>query len=291
MEQRSVYWRRAAGCGLILALAWFALTPVEAAKKKKNFTIAPGTFLGANLVTEDAAGAVAFYTELFGWEAEKTDRGYAIQHKGQLIASVSQIDDSMANVTESFWMVALAVNNLKLSVAAAAQNGAVVFRPISKMREGNGKYAVIGDAEKAPISLLEIRGTDVGGTTGPGSWAWAELWSDDIDKAAQFYANVIGLGHEEYDRGGAPYHVFTSQGEPRAGIIKIPAEFEDVKPGWAPYVAVADLSASTKKVEDLGGSVIFRTEHPAEGAVALILDPSGGALFLYQIGSHEEASK
>jgi len=286
-----VYWRRAAGCGLVLALAWFALTPVEAAKKKKNYTLAPGTFLGANLVTEDAAKAVAFYTELFGWDAEKTDKGYAIQHKGQLIASVSQIDDSTPNVSESFWMVALAVNNLELSVKSATNNGAVVFRPITKLREGNGKYAVIGDAEKAPIMFLQIRGTDVGGTTGPGSWVWAELWSDDIPKAAQFYADVVGLGHEKYDRGGEPYHVFTSQGQARAGIIEIPDEFKDVKPGWAPYVAVTDLPASTKKVEDLGGTVVFRTEHPAEGAVALILDPTGGALFLYQIGSHEEASK
>ena len=291
MKQRSVYWRLAAACGLVLALTWFALTPAEAAKKKKNATLAPGTFMGANLVTEDAVKAVAFYTELFGWNAEKTEKGYAIQHKGQLIASVSQIDDSTPNVSESFWMVALAVNNLKLTLTSATNHGAVVFRPITKLREGNGKYAVIGDAEKAPITFLEIRGTEVGGTTGPGSWVWAELWSDDISKAAQFYADVVGLGHEEYDHGGEPYHVFTSQGQARAGIIEIPEELEDVKPGWAPYVAVADLSASTEKVEDLGGTVVFRTEHPAEGAVALILDPTGAALFLYQVGSHEEDTK
>ena len=74
-------------------------------------------------------------------------------------------------------------------------------------------------------------------------------------------------------------------------VYTTPEEFEDVKPGWAPYVAVADLSATTTKVKDFGGTVVFRTEHPAEGAVALILDPTGAALFLYQIGSHEENSK
>jgi predicted enzyme related to lactoylglutathione lyase len=285
-----VFWSRTFMCSLVFALAWFALTPIEAAKK--NHTLAPGTFLGANLVSEDAGAAVAFYTELFGWDAEKVDDGYSIHHQGQVVASISQIDGSMPNVTESFWLVALVVNNVKLSVASATENGATVYKTITKVRNGNGKYAVIGDAEKAPVMLIEPRGTAIGGTTGPGSWAWAELWSDDIPKATQFYADVIGFGHKEVDRGEEAYHVFTSQGKARAGIIKIPTEFEKVDPGWAPYVAVADLSVSTKLVEKLGGTVVFTTmEHPAEGAVALVLDPSGAALFLYQIGSLEGASK
>ena len=65
-----------------------------------------------------------------------------------------------------------------------------------------------------------------------------------------------------------------------------------MKPAWAPYVGVESLSESVTKVEKLGGKVIFKnTEHPASGAVALILDPTGAGLFLYQIGSHEEKSK
>jgi hypothetical protein len=118
------------------------------------------------------------------------------------------------------------------------------------------------------------------------------LWCDDIDKEAAFYADVVGVGHEEIDRGDQPYHVFTSQGEHRAGIIKIPPELENVKPGWAPYIAVADLSTSTAQVKKLGGTVVFSTlEHPGDASVALILGPSGAALFLYQIGSHEETAK
>ncbi len=290
MKQRSVFWSRTFMCSLVFALAWFALTPIEAAKK--NHTLAPGTFLGASLVSEDAAGAMEFYSALFDWDAEKTEDGFALNHKGRLVASISQIDDSTPNVTESFWLVAFAVNNVKLTMDSAQENGATIYRPVTKVQGGNGRYLIIGDNEKAPVMFIEPRNTPIGGTTGPGSWVWAELWSDDIDKAVVFYANVAGLGHEEFDRDGQPYHVFTSQGERRAGIVTIPPELKDVKPGWAPYVAVADLSASTAKVKELGGTVVFgHLEHPAEGAIALIMDPAGAALFLYQIGSHEETAK
>ncbi len=63
-----------------------------------------------------------------------------------------------------------------------------------------------------------------------------------------------------------------------------------IEPGWAPYVAVTDLGATLEKVKDLGGRVIFgETDHPVDASVALIMDPSGAVLFIYQIGSHEEA--
>ncbi len=254
-------------------------------------TTAPGTFVGSDLITEDAEAAAKFYAGLFGWDMEKNGDGYSIHHKGRLIASISQIEDDDPEVTRSFWLVGIVVNNLKGSISAAEKNGAEVVEKAKKVSGGYGTFAVIRDAEGAPLMLIQPGKTPVGGTTGPGAWIWTELWTDNIEKAAQFYENVVGVAHKGYDRGGKPYHVFTSQGTPRAGIVEIPDELETVKPGWAPYVGVEDLPAAVKKVEDLGGTVIFNnTEHPASGAVALILDPTGAGLFLYQIGSHQETS-
>jgi len=290
MDHRRHLQRRTAVCVLVLAASWFFSPPAGAAEK--THLIAPGTFLGAGLATEDAAGAVEFYTALFGWDAEKTADGYALHHQGRLVASVTQIGNSTPNVSKSFWLVALVVNNVDLTMESARENGATIFRPVTNVQGGNGRYLIVGDPEKAPVMFIEPRDTPIGGTSGSGSWVWAELWCNDIDKEAAFYADVVGVGHQEIDRGGRPYHVFTSQGEYRAGIIKIPAELETVKPGWAPYVAVTDLSATTAQVKKLGGTVVFSTlEHPADATVALILDPTGAALFLYQIGSLEETAK
>lgn len=252
---------------------------------------APGTFVGSDLITEDVEAAAKFYGALFDWDMEKAGDGYSIHHNGRLIASISGIEDDDPEVSRSFWLVGIVVNNLKGSLSAAQKNGAEIVEKPRKVNGGYGTFAVIRDAEGAPIMLIQPGKTPVGGTTGPGAWVWAELWTDDVVKASQFYTDVVGVGHEGYDRGGKPYHIFTSQGSPRAGIIQIPEELETVKPGWAPYVGVADLAASVKMVEDLGGKIVFKhTEHPVSGAVALILDPTGAGLFLYQIGSHKETS-
>jgi predicted enzyme related to lactoylglutathione lyase len=250
---------------------------------------APGTFLGADLISEDAEAASGFYAELFGWDVEKVeDGGYRINHKGRLIGSISQFEGS-GDVDHSFWLVALAVNDLKQAMRSASENDASVYEKITKVKD-LGRFAVIGDAEKAPVMFIQSGKTPIGGTTGPGAWVWAELWTDDIEKAATFYEDVVGVGHDTTDRGGEDYHIFTSQGRPRAGIIKIPAKLENVDPGWAPYVGVKDITLTLAKVKELGGRVIFgEIEHPSSGAVALIMDPTAAALFIYQLGSVQEA--
>lgn len=274
---------------IVLALTIGALgtaAPVSA----QQGAPAPGTFIGADLITEDAETASRFYAELFNWDVEKVeDGGYRINHKGRLIASISQIDNEDPDVDRSFWLVALAVNDLKQTLRSATENGAQVYEKTTKVKN-YGRYAVIGDAEKAPVMFIQSGKIQIGGTTGPGAWVWAELWTDDIEKAATFYADVIGVGHDTTDRGGKDYHYFASQGRPRAGIIKIPVEFENVDPGWAPYVGVSDISVTLAKVKELGGRVIFgEIEHPSSGAVALIMDPTGAVLFIYQLGSVQEA--
>jgi len=275
---------------IVLAACVVALATVLPASAQQGAP-APGTFIGADLITEDAEVASRFYAGLFGWDMEKVEDGYRVNHKGRLLASISQIDNEDPDVDRSFWLVALAVNDLKQSMRSASENNAAVYEEATKVKN-YGRFAVIGDAEKAPVMFIQAGKTPIGGTTGPGSWVWAELWTDDIDMATTFYGDVVGVGHDTTDRGGQAYHLFTSQGEPRAGIVKIPDELEDVEPGWAPYVAVKDLTETKNRVRELGGRVIFATDHnPARGAIALILDPAGAALFIHQIGSAKEVTE
>ena len=207
-----------------------------------------------------------------------------------MVAGISPLQNSKKGVEGSFWLVGLAVHDVDQSLTAAADNGFAVYEDAEEVGE-YGRFAVIADRQKAPLQLVEAGSKPIGGTTGPGSWVWAELWTDDIEDAAASYAAVLGVSHDQLDRGGEPYHVFTSKGEARTGIVAIPDEFENVDPGWAPYVAVAELAAALEDVTRLGGKVVFsETEHPAQGSVALIMDPTGAVLFLYQIGSHQEAS-
>jgi predicted enzyme related to lactoylglutathione lyase len=251
---------------------------------------APGTFLGAVLISDDASAASEFYAAIFGWDMEQAkDGGFAVRHKGQMIAGISPLDRSDGDVEESFWLVGITVEDMDASLKSAKKNNAKIYEDAHRISD-HGRFAVIADRQTAPMLLIEPGVKPLGRGRDHGSWVWAELWTNNVNDAAAFYADVVGVDHEITDRGGQDYHLFSSQGKPRTGIIKIPQELETVEPGWAPYVAVSDLGSTLGKVKELGGRVVFGgIEHPANASVALILDPSGAALFLYQIGSSGEA--
>ena len=272
---------------LVLAGLAPAMSSPAAAQQE---SIAPGTFLGAVLISDDATAASSFYADLFGWDMERAkDGGYAVRHHGQMIAGISPLSESSEEVEESFWLVGLTVDDLDDALQAASKGGAKIYEDAHHVSD-YGRFAVIADRQNAPVLLIEPGTKPLGRGRDHGSWVWAELWTDDVDDAARFYGNVFGVGHDTVDRGGHDYDVFTSREKPRSGVVEIPEELETVEPGWAPYVAVSDISVSLAKVKELGGRVIFgETEHPATASVALIMDPSGAVLFIYQIGSSEEA--
>ncbi len=272
-----------------LAIVCFALAMASPVVSQEE-SIAPGTFLGAVLISDDATAASSFYADLFGWDMERAkDGGFAVRHKGQMIGGISPVDASDEDIEESFWLVGITVEDLDASLRSAQKANAKIYEDAHRVSE-YGRFAVIADRQKAPVLLIEPGTKPLGRGRDHGSWVWAELWTDDAGDAVAFYADVVGVDHDSTDRGGEDYHYFSSREEPRAGIIKIPPELERLEPGWAPYVAVSELGATLGKVKELGGRVVFgETEHPADADVALIMDPSGAVLFLYQIGSSGEA--
>jgi predicted enzyme related to lactoylglutathione lyase len=284
-QNRTASWSAAIVAATAIAALAMAM-PAQAQQAE----LAPGSFLGAVLVSDDAPAARAFYADLFGRDMEQAkDGGYAVRHKGHMIAGISPIREKDEEIDESTWLVGLVVEDIDRSLDVAAREKATIHEEVDRVSD-YGRFAVVADRQGAPLLLIEPGRKPLGQGKEQGSWVWTELWTDDIEDAAAFYAKVIGVGHDTVDRGAQKYHVFTARDAPRAGIIKIPAELEDVEPGWAPYVAVSDIAASLAKVKKLGGRVVFgETEHPSTGSVALIVDPSGAALFIYQIGSSEEA--
>jgi predicted enzyme related to lactoylglutathione lyase len=275
----------------IAAMVCLPLTMVSISEGAGG-TTGPGSFLGSDLLTEDAVTAAAFYGELFGWDVEKVrEDSYAIHHQGRLIASFSKVDSADPGANESFWLVGIAVADLDKAVNAANRLGGEVREAVRTV-EGYGRFAVIADPQGAPVMLIEPGLKPIGGTTGPGSWVWAELWTSDVDAAADFYAKVIGYSQTEVERRDEKYRVFKIGEEIRAGLVKIPAELENLEPGWAAYVGVENLATTLTRVRELGGRVIFASEdNPVRGAVALIADPAGAVVFVHQIGSAKEATK
>lgn len=110
-----------------------------------------------------------------------------------------------------------------------------------------------------------------------GRLVWHDLFSSDPGKARVFYSELLGWKTREVPMGPQTYCMITAGERDIGGIEKVPAP--GVPSYWAGYVSVADVDATTKQVEELGGTtVVPPTEIPGVVRFAALKDPQG-ALF------------
>lgn len=233
------------------------------------------------LLTKDAAAANAFYSGLFGWEIQRSSEGrYLVTHNGALIGGVTEIEESTTGEDESTWLLGISVPDVKASVAEARRLGARILVDVTNA-QGIGDWAVIRDTQAAEVLVFSPE-RPLGDDGGDGSWVWAELWTEDIEASTQFYSSVVGWEGGTWERPDGPYPVFLSNGELSAGLV--PLEDGGWRPGWAPYVGVADLLATLTRAVELGGQVLLEPDPDMdEGLVAAIADPTGVGFMVYQL--------
>ena len=114
----------------------------------------------------------------------------------------------------------------------------------------------------------------------PGHVSWNELVTTDVAGAGKFYAGLFGWKMEAFSS-GMDYTLF-KQGETMVGgMMKNP------QPGapahWLAYVTVEDVDVYSAKVVKLGGKVAAPPfDVPEVGRIAVVLDPQGAAIGLFQ---------
>jgi predicted enzyme related to lactoylglutathione lyase len=237
------------------------------------------------LLSEDVQTAARFYEELLGWEIVPSPTGGLMALRdGQPFAGLNSIEDRIPNASESLWLAAITVTDPPRSVAAATRLGATIHQDVTEL-EGWGTYAVVQDPQGAPL-LLVNPARPLGGRQGYSGWRWAELWTHDTAAAASFYREVIGYEVENIAVSDGTYVALTSSGKRNAGLVEL--QRREIAARWAPYVGVTDLRGVLVRVWQAGGQVLrepAEVDNAAAGAnrVALIADPSGAALFLYQL--------
>lgn len=267
------------------ALALLVLSAALIAGTLPARSEAAGEVYWFNLLTEDSIAAIGFYSELFGWQIVSSPNGaYVALRNGAPIAGISQIEDRLADVSESMWLAAITVSDLESSVGKARELGATIRDDVTNV-PGWGRYALIQDPQGAPALMVRPE-RPLGGTEGYSGWAWAELWTHDTQAASEFYADVIGYQPDEVRIGNQDYDVFRDGDAPRAGLMML--ENAEIAPRWMPYIGVSDLRGILVRVWAAGGEVLLEpseVESEVGGAerVALITDPSGAFVFLYQI--------
>ncbi|MCB1121950.1 MAG: VOC family protein [Verrucomicrobiae bacterium] len=122
----------------------------------------------------------------------------------------------------------------------------------------------------------------------PGTISWNELHSQDPESAKSFYSQLFDWEMEEMSIPTGTYTMFRRGNVPVAGLVK-PSISRIDKPAWMHYVTVAKLEDAIEKTQNLGGSVVMEPTSLPQGRFAVIGDPQGAHVGLYEFGEKPEA--
>ena len=122
-----------------------------------------------------------------------------------------------------------------------------------------------------------------------GSFCWLELGTTDRKAAKDFYTKVFGWAAEDLPMGPDTYTIFRLDGNDVGGAYQLMKEQLDanVPPHWMLYVKVESADAAAAKAVGLGGKqVVPPSDIPNVGRFALLEDPTGAHISLFQPGQH-----
>jgi uncharacterized protein len=121
-----------------------------------------------------------------------------------------------------------------------------------------------------------------------GVFCWIDLGTTDLAGAKAFYGELFGWEFEDRPAGdGEVYTLCRLQGRDVAGIHRHDPE-EGI--GWASSVAIDELEAVTSRARELGATVLAEPfDVPGAGRTAVLRDPSGAVVSLWQPRGHAGA--
>jgi hypothetical protein len=119
----------------------------------------------------------------------------------------------------------------------------------------------------------------------PGTPAWVDMSSPDIEASKNFYSSLFGWEAEDLGPDAGGYCMLKLRGRYVAGLG--PVQGEGQPPAWGTYVSVADADATIAAVKKAGGTVLMEPMDVFEaGRMAVFADPTGAVLSVWQPGNH-----
>ncbi len=121
-----------------------------------------------------------------------------------------------------------------------------------------------------------------------GTPSWVDLTTTDQNGAKAFYSRVFGWSHEANPVGDGVYYTMSRlDGNDVAAISPMPDQPPGRPPTWNTYLTVDDVDATCEKVGEAGGSVLAPPFDVMDsGRMAVIADPTGASVSLWQAGNH-----
>jgi predicted enzyme related to lactoylglutathione lyase len=126
-----------------------------------------------------------------------------------------------------------------------------------------------------------------------GLFGWVDLVTGDVATAKDFYTALFGWTTEDMPTPMGPsYTMCRNDGKLVAGIGPQPPDLAaaGVPSSWNSYVLVEDIDAVCAAVPGAGGTVVMPTmDVMTQGRMAMVADPSGAVVGMWQPGDHQGA--
>ena len=247
---------------------------------------APGTPSWVELGSPDPDASVAFYRELFGWDAtepgpvEETGGYRMFQQDG---GSVGGLMALQSDQQPPAWSTYISVEDADATATAVRENGGSVFvEPMDVM--DIGRMAFFADPTGAVFGVWQPKafaGADV--VNVPNSLCWNDVRTRDPERAKAFYTAVFGWEPGPGPDGGGDYTVWNVAGKPVGGMMAMGDMFPaDMPPQWGVCFAVADTDATVAKAKELGATVVAEPSDMGIGRFAGLADPHGASFAIMQ---------
>jgi predicted enzyme related to lactoylglutathione lyase len=123
----------------------------------------------------------------------------------------------------------------------------------------------------------------------PGTLSWADLSTKGAGAAKDFYTGVFGWDAVDLPiPGGGVYTMFQMRGRSVAAVSEQQDQeaAQGIPPHWTTYITVADVDAAAKQAEAAGATLLAPPFDVMDaGRMAVIADPTGAAVALWQAGT------
>jgi uncharacterized protein len=128
----------------------------------------------------------------------------------------------------------------------------------------------------------------------PGEFCWCDLGTKDVAGAKKFYRGIFGWTAKDIPMGnGENYSLMRLKGKDVAAIYPMQDAQRKMKapPFWLPYIWVKSVNATVKKAKAARGKVVMGPMDVMDkGRMALLRDPSGAGVAIWQAGTHRGAA-
>jgi predicted enzyme related to lactoylglutathione lyase len=274
--------------GLMAVLSGCVSAPKD--QQATETAVASATSIGKwqrfDLVSDNVKEASQFYAAVFGWQFQQTTDDsapyYLATVDGQPVAGFATFKRRPESYRRAVWINYLSVASVNTAIEQITrQQGRLILD--KREVEGISELAVVADPEGGVFGLMPAKAQSAEvEVAGENRFVWSELWADDLDRMAAFYAGLADYEVESYN--SVDDHdeiVLTRQGQPRASMIHVARESE--VSAWLPYVRVSNLQQTLSRVAQANGEIlVMPSAEIRNGKVAVVKDAQGAAVGLLE---------